>query len=134
MLKVSGVMRKYWFHIALLILVTLPIVLLLCLDYYNMEGYNWAFNNETGNFESWHNTFFNDNFVFVVVDNKVKLTKVELGNRRPGEVEIVAGLSPGDVVVTEGQIKLRDGAPVMVMGAPPAPESKTAKDGSSKAG
>jgi len=75
-----------------------------------------------------------DNFVFVVVDNKVKLTKVELGNRRPGEVEIVAGLSPGDVVVTEGQIKLRDGAPVMVMGAPPAPESKTAKDGSSKAG
>jgi thaumarchaeosortase len=64
MLKVSGVMRKYWFHIALLILVTLPIVLLLCLDYYNMEAYNWAFNNQTGNFESWHNTFFNDNFVF----------------------------------------------------------------------
>ena len=75
-----------------------------------------------------------DNYVFVVVDNKVKLTKVELGNRRPGEVEIVEGLSPGDVVVTEGQIKLRDGAPVMVMGAPPAPESKTAKDGGSKAG
>jgi len=75
-----------------------------------------------------------DNFVFVVVDNKVKLTKVELGNRRPGEVEIVEGLSPGDVVVTEGQIKLRDGAPVMVMGASPAPESKTAKDGGSKAG
>jgi membrane fusion protein (multidrug efflux system) len=75
-----------------------------------------------------------DNFVFLVVDNKVKLTKVELGNRRPGEVEIVDGLSPGDVVVTEGQIKLRDGAPVMVMGAPPAPESKTAKDGGSKAG
>jgi len=63
-LKVSGAMRKYWFHIALLILVTVPIVLLLCLDYYNMEGYNYAFNSETGAFESWHNTFFNDNFAF----------------------------------------------------------------------
>jgi len=75
-----------------------------------------------------------DNYVFVVVDDKAMLTKVELGNRRPGEVEIVQGLAAGDVVVTEGQIKLRDGAPVMVMGASPAPESKTAKDGGSKAG
>jgi thaumarchaeosortase len=64
MLKVSSTLRKYWFHITLLILVTLPIVLLLCLDYYNMEAYNYAFNNETGAFESWHNTFFNDKFVF----------------------------------------------------------------------
>ncbi len=75
-----------------------------------------------------------DNFVFVVVDNKAMLTKVELGNRRPGEVEIVAGLAPGDVVVTEGQIKLRDGAPVMVMGASPPSSSQTAKDGGGKAG
>lgn len=75
-----------------------------------------------------------DNFVFVVVDNKAMLTKVELGNRRPGEVEIVDGLVPGDVVVTEGQIKLRNGAPVMVMGAPAAPQSKTAQDGGNKAG
>lgn len=61
-----------------------------------------------------------DNFVFRVVDGKVVLTKVELGKRGPGEVEISQGLSAGDMVVTEGQIKLRDGAPVMVMGAPPA--------------
>jgi len=61
-----------------------------------------------------------DNFVFRVVDGKAVLTKVQIGNREPGRVEIASGLSPTDVVVTEGQIKLRDGAPVMVMGAPPA--------------
>jgi membrane fusion protein (multidrug efflux system) len=37
---------------------------------------------------------------------------VETGRRRPGEVEIVAGLDEGDVVVIEGTIKLRDGAAV----------------------
>ena len=42
MLKVSSTLRKYWFHVTLLILVALPIVLLLCLDYYNMEAYNYA--------------------------------------------------------------------------------------------
>lgn len=61
-----------------------------------------------------------DNYVFRVVEGKAVLTKVQLGNREPGRVEIAGGLSPDDVVVTEGQIKLRDGAPVMVMGAPPA--------------
>jgi membrane fusion protein (multidrug efflux system) len=61
-----------------------------------------------------------DNFVFRVVEGKAALTKVLIGNRQPGEVEITQGLGPGDTVVTEGQIKLRDGAPVMVMGAPPA--------------
>lgn len=60
-----------------------------------------------------------DNFVFRVVDGKAVLTKVAIGNRQPGEVEITQGLGRGDTVVTEGQIKLRDGAPVMVMGAPP---------------
>lgn len=61
-----------------------------------------------------------DNFVFRVVEGKAVLTKVLIGNRQPGEVEITQGLGPEDTVVTEGQIKLRDGAPVMVMGAPPA--------------
>ena len=75
-----------------------------------------------------------DNFVFKVVDGKAILTKVELGNRRPGEVEINQGLSPGDIVVTEGQIKLRDGAPVMVMGAPPVQGAPAAQDGGSKSG
>jgi membrane fusion protein (multidrug efflux system) len=57
-----------------------------------------------------------DNFVYRVIDGKVSLTKVELGRRTPGYVEILEGLSPGDMVVTEGQMKIRDGAPVMVLG------------------
>jgi len=44
------------------------------------------------------------------------MTKVILGQRRTGRVEIVEGLEPGDVVVTAGQIKIRDGAPVKVVG------------------
>jgi len=72
-----------------------------------------------------------DNFVFRVQDGKAMLTKVQLGTRRPGEVEIVAGLSPGDTVVTEGQIKLRDGAPVMVLPDQPPP---TAQEGAAAGG
>ena len=73
----------------------------------------------------------NDSFVFRVVDGKAQLTKVEIGNRQPGSVEILKGLAANDMVVTDGQIKLRDGAPVVVMGAPPgaapdAPASGTA--------
>lgn len=56
-------------------------------------------------------------FVFKVVDGKAALTKVEPGIRRDGMVEIVEGLAEGDTVVTAGQIKLRDGAPVQP--APP---------------
>lgn len=61
-----------------------------------------------------------DTFVFRVVDGKAALTKIEIGNRQPGQVEVVSGLAPNDVVITEGQIKLRDGAPVTVMAEPPA--------------
>ena len=57
-----------------------------------------------------------ENFVYKVIDGKVELTKVELGQRTPGYVEILKGLSPGDLVVTEGQMKIRDGAPVTVLG------------------
>jgi membrane fusion protein (multidrug efflux system) len=55
------------------------------------------------------------NFVFRVVDGKAALTEVGLGSRTPGQVEIVRGLKPGELVVTDGQIKLQDGAPVMVL-------------------
>ena len=35
-----------------------------------------------------------DSFVFRVVDGTAVLTKVKLGQRRPGEVEVLAGLEP----------------------------------------
>jgi len=60
-----------------------------------------------------------DSFVFRVVDGKALLTKVQIGTRRPGLVEIASGLGNDDMVVTDGQIKLRDGAPVTVIGATP---------------
>ncbi len=58
-------------------------------------------------------------FVYKVVDGKAVLTKVDIGTRRPGEVEIAKGLAAGDVVVTDGQMKIKDGAPVMVLPPPP---------------
>jgi len=60
-----------------------------------------------------------DTFVYRVVDGKAMLTKIELGVRHPGEVEVLKGLSRTDMVVTDGQMKLKDGAPVIVMPAPP---------------
>ena len=61
-----------------------------------------------------------DSFVFRVVDGKAALTKVAIGNRSPGSVEILKGLAANDMVITDGQIKLKDGAPVSVIVAPPA--------------
>ncbi len=63
-------------------------------------------------------------FVYRVVEGKVAVTKVKLGQRRAGEVEIVEGLSRGDTVITAGHLKVRDGQPVQVMpsGPPPAPK------------
>lgn len=59
-------------------------------------------------------------FVYRVVDGKAALTKVEIGNRSPGSVEILKGLAANDMVITDGQIKLKDGAPVSVIAPPPA--------------
>lgn len=68
-----------------------------------------------------------DSFVFRVVDGKAALTKVDIGNRAPGTVEISKGLAANDMVITDGQIKLKDGAPVTVIRAPrAAPAAPTA--------
>ena len=56
----------------------------------------------------------NGSAVFRVVDGTAKLTQVETGQRRAGQVEIVRGLQPGEIVITAGQLKVRDGAPVTV--------------------
>jgi membrane fusion protein (multidrug efflux system) len=69
--------------------------------------------------------------VFKVVDGKAVTTKVKLGVRRAAQVEVVDGLAAGDIVVTAGQLKLRDGAAVRPVGdgvpaAAPAGASSTA--------
>ncbi|HEV7607605.1 MAG TPA: efflux RND transporter periplasmic adaptor subunit [Steroidobacteraceae bacterium] len=51
-------------------------------------------------------------YVFVVADGKVQRREVRIGARRPGSVEVLAGLSAGERVVVEGTQKIRDGAMV----------------------
>ena len=57
-------------------------------------------------------------FVYRVVEGKAVMTPVKLGLRRPGKVEILEGLKAGDQVVTDGQLKIRDGAAVTVLPPP----------------
>ncbi len=52
-------------------------------------------------------------FVYrVSEDATASRAKVTLGSRRRGEVEVTSGLAAGDTIVTEGAVKLRDGARV----------------------
>ncbi|HEX7052673.1 MAG TPA: efflux RND transporter periplasmic adaptor subunit [Burkholderiales bacterium] len=59
-------------------------------------------------------------YVYRVVDGRALRTPVELGLRRPGEVEVLKGLARGDVVVTAGQQQVHDGARVDVVNSPAA--------------
>ncbi len=58
--------------------------------------------------------------VYVVENGKAKLSRVKLGKRLPGRVEVAEGLAPGQRIVTTGQIRLRDGAVVET----PQPQAK----------
>lgn len=72
-------------------------------------------------------------FVYRVVDGKAQRVEVKTGVRRGTRVEIVKGVQAGDVIVTAGQQKLRDGAAVKLVGAgeaPVAPAAGTAKPAS----
>ena len=65
-------------------------------------------------------------FVFRILDGKAVRTKVDVGQRRDAMVEILNGVAKDDVVVTAGQLKLRDGAPVTIASAAPATGSANA--------
>jgi membrane fusion protein (multidrug efflux system) len=54
-------------------------------------------------------------YVFRVVDGRVKLTEITLGQRRPGQVEVRDGLDSDTVVVTAGHQQVRDGSRVTVV-------------------
>ncbi|HKU86420.1 MAG TPA: efflux RND transporter periplasmic adaptor subunit [Casimicrobiaceae bacterium] len=72
-----------------------------------------------------------EQYVFRVVDGKVARVRVEIGQRREAKVEILKGLAANDVVVTAGQLKLRDGMPVTVIGTN-GPASASTPDGKSE--
>lgn len=52
--------------------------------------------------------------VFVIENQKATLRSIETGNSNDEKVEVINGLEEGDVVVTTGQINLKDGSPVAV--------------------
>lgn len=56
----------------------------------------------------------NGQSLFVVADGRAQRVAVRTGMRRDTRVEILEGVQVGDVVVTAGQLKLRDGAQVRV--------------------
>jgi membrane fusion protein (multidrug efflux system) len=54
-------------------------------------------------------------FVFIIEGDKAVRTEVTLGHRLPGEVEVLAGVEPGVLVVVGGLQKVRDGGPVKLI-------------------
>jgi membrane fusion protein (multidrug efflux system) len=56
-----------------------------------------------------------DVFVYVVSDGTVEKRKIVIGQRRVGTVQVTQGLQAGELIVTEGTQKLRDGASVAVI-------------------
>jgi membrane fusion protein (multidrug efflux system) len=60
-------------------------------------------------------------FVFIVDgESKARKTKVLIGQRKPGWVQILEGLEIGQDVIVEGTLKVRDGASVKKITATPA--------------
>jgi membrane fusion protein (multidrug efflux system) len=52
----------------------------------------------------------------VVADNKVvEKRAVRIGRRRPGEVEVLEGLTVGELVIVDGTQKAREGKPVNIL-------------------
>jgi len=78
-----------------------------------------------------------DQYVFRVIDGKAARTKVEVGQRRDGRVEILKGVTPGETIITAGQLKIRDGVPVTVAAAAksagPSAAPKDSQNGSAAA-
>lgn len=60
-----------------------------------------------------------DIYVYVVSNGAAAKRKVQIGERRVGSVQVLDGLRAGEVVVTEGTQKLRDGLAVQVAEASP---------------
>ena len=80
-----------------------------------------------------------DQFVYKVVDGRAQRTKVDIGQRREGKVEILRGLTAADMVVTAGHLKIRDGTAVKLAAAgsdpgnaPPQVAQAAKTDGAAK--
>jgi membrane fusion protein (multidrug efflux system) len=63
-----------------------------------------------------------DVFVYVVQDGKAGKRKIQTGQRSVGSVQVTDGLQAGELVVTEGTQKLREGASVEVVDSAATPK------------
>ncbi|VVC75895.1 Multidrug export protein AcrE [Aquicella siphonis] len=52
--------------------------------------------------------------VYKVVNGKAYAATVLIGKRISDSVQVLQGLSPGDVVITDGQLKIKNGMPVQI--------------------
>ncbi len=59
-----------------------------------------------------------EQYVFVATQqddtHKVERRQIQIGSRRPGEVEVLSGIADGDLVITHGTIRVRPGQLVEV--------------------
>jgi membrane fusion protein (multidrug efflux system) len=56
-------------------------------------------------------------YVFIMgEDNIVERREISTGRRRPGQVAVTAGLSPGDLVIAEGTQRVKPGQPATITG------------------
>jgi len=63
-----------------------------------------------------------DVYVYVVQDGKASKRKIHTGQRSVGSVQVTDGLQAGELVVTEGTQKLREGASVEVVDSVATPK------------
>lgn len=57
-------------------------------------------------------------FVFAINEGRAQRTKILVGRRLAGQVEVTEGLTSDSQVIVAGLQKVRDGAPVRIVGAP----------------
>jgi membrane fusion protein (multidrug efflux system) len=62
-------------------------------------------------------------YVFVIVDGRASRRDIVTGQHVEGDIEVVSGLSPEEIVVIGGVQKIRDGAAVKIA-KPPEPAAK----------
>jgi membrane fusion protein (multidrug efflux system) len=63
-------------------------------------------------------------FVFKVIEDKAVRSEVSIGQRHGAEVEIISGVEENDIVITGGQLKVREGASVKPLPPQPQPSSQ----------
>lgn len=57
----------------------------------------------------------NEEFVFVILDGVARRAPIKTGGRNGKMVEVTAGLKPGMMVITTGQLRLGEGYPVITV-------------------